>query len=142
VWNKAVAAESLVDPVRRNYYQAQVLTMITINRESNRMLLHVARAVDDDNTGQTEKARREVDEALVALDTISRSMSAAEYGKWKNWYRGDWLTGVHRTRELVQAYANHLKDPMAPLPAPVEWGGWEAYFHILEYEGDRTADVH
>ena len=142
VWNKAEAAESLVDPVRRNYYQAQVLTMITINRESNRMLLHVARAVDDDNTGQMEKARREINEALIALDTISRSMSAAEYGKWKNWYRGDWLTGVHRTRELVQAYANHLKDPMAPLLAPVEWGGWEAYFHILEYEGDRTADVH
>jgi hypothetical protein len=142
VWTKAVAAESLVDPARRNYYQAQVLTMITINRESNRMLLDVARAVDDDNAGQTEKARREIDEALAALDTIQKSMSAAEYGKWKNWYRGDWLTGVHRTRELVEAYANHLKDPMAPLPAPVEWSGWEAYFHIMEYEEDRTVDVH
>ncbi|MGO8757288.1 MAG: glycosyl hydrolase 115 family protein [Terracidiphilus sp.] len=142
VWNKAVAAESLVDPARRNYYQAQVLTMIAINRESNRMLLDVARAVDDDNTGQTEKARREIDEALAALDSIQQSMSAAEYGRWKNWYRGDWLTGVHRTRELVQAYANHLKDPMAPLPAPVEWNGWEGYFHIMEYEGDRTVDVH
>jgi hypothetical protein len=142
VWNKAVAVESLVDPARRNYYQAEVLTMITINRESNRMLLDVARAVDDDRAGQTEKARREIDEALAALDTIQKSMSAAEYGKWKNWYRGDWLTGVHRTRELVQAYANHLKDPMAPLPAPVEWNGWEGYFHIMEYEADRTVDVH
>ena len=25
-------------------------------------------------------------------------MHAAEYGKWKNWYRGDWLTGVYRTQ--------------------------------------------
>ena len=31
------------DPARRNYYQAEMLTMITINRESNRMLLDVAR---------------------------------------------------------------------------------------------------
>jgi hypothetical protein len=30
-------------------------------------------------------------------------------------YRGDWLK--------------------------VLWSGWEAYFHIMEYEGDRTVDV-
>ncbi len=42
VWKDAVAAESLIDPTRRDYYQAEVLTMITINRESNRMLLDVA----------------------------------------------------------------------------------------------------
>ena len=36
VWDHAVAAEALVDPDRRDYYQAGVLTMITINRESNR----------------------------------------------------------------------------------------------------------
>ena len=64
-------------------------------------------------------------------------MHAAEYGKWKNWYRGDWLTGVYRTHELVQDYADHLKDPMAKLPAPASWSGWEAYFHIMEYEDDR-----
>jgi hypothetical protein len=69
-------------------------------------------------------------------------MHASEYGKWKNWYRGDWLTGVYRTRELAQAYADHLADPMAKLPAPVTWSGWEAYFHIMEYEGDRSVDLH
>jgi hypothetical protein len=141
-WNHAQAAESLVDPDRRDYYQAAVLTMITINRESNWALLLVARALKDDAAGDEEKARTETGEALQALDSIQQSMAAAEYGKWKNWYRGDWLTGVYRTRELVQAYADHLKDPMAKLPAPVAWSGWEAYFHIMEYEGDRSVDVH
>jgi len=141
VWRDAVEAEQLVDPARRNYYQAGVLTMIAINRESNRMLLDVARSFQDNEAGHTEKAEAEAEEALQALDTIQKSMAAAEYGKWKNWYRGDWLTGVYRTRELVQDYANHLKDPMAKLPAPAAWSGWEAYFHIMEYEGDRSADV-
>jgi Ni/Co efflux regulator RcnB len=141
VWADALAAEKLVDPDRRNYYQAQVLTMITINRESNRMLLEVARAMQDDDARQTAKAEAETTEALRALDAVRQSMSAAEYGKWKNWYRGDWLTGVYRTNELVQDYANHLKDPLAKLPAPAAWSGWEAYFHIMEYEDDRTADV-
>ena len=142
VWNHALAAEKLVDPYRRNYFDAQVLTMITINRESNRMLLEVARAMQDADAGRMEKARAESDAALKALAAMQASMGTAEYGKWKNWYRGDWLTGVYRTRELVQDYANHLRDPLARLPAPAAWTGWEAYFHIMEYEGDRAVDIH
>ncbi len=142
VWQKAVAAEPLVDPARREYYQAEVLTMITINRESNRMLLELARAMEDEHAGDKTKAQGEAAEALSALDAVRTSMSAAEYGKWKNWYRGDWLTGVYRTHELVQDYANHLKDSMAKLPAPAAWEGWEGYFHIMEYEDDRSVDVH
>jgi hypothetical protein len=142
VWKDAVAAENTVDPSRRDYYQAEMLTMITINRNSNRMLLDVAQSMKDENAGDTVKAENEAADALKALDGIMASMHLAEYGKWKNWYRGDWLTGVYRTRELVQDYANHLKDPMAKLPAPASWTGWEAYFHIMQYEGDRSVDVH
>ena len=141
VWQDAVAAEPLVEPSRRQYYQAAVLTMITINRESNRMLLEVARSLQDYDAGNTPKAETEANAALEALAAIRKSMDLAEYGQWKNWYRGDWLTGVYRTHELVQDYANHLKDPLAKLPAPAAWSGWEAYFHIMEYEGDRSADV-
>lgn len=141
VWKKAVAAETLVDPSRSDYYHAEVLTMVVVNREGNRMLLDVARAIQDDEAGERAKAKSEAAEALQALNTIEQSMSAAEYGEWKHWYRGDWLAGVRQTRELVQDYANHLKDPLAPLPAPLEWSGWDGYFHIMEYEGDRTVDV-
>jgi hypothetical protein len=137
-----VAAEALVDPSRKAYYQAEMLNMITINRESNRALLHVARAMKDSGAGEGLKAQSDAASALQALDAVQLSMKTAEYGKWKNFYRGDWLTGVYRTRELVQDYANHLKDPLAKLPAPVSWSGWEAYFHIMEYEGDRSVDVH
>jgi Ni/Co efflux regulator RcnB len=142
VWKDATAAESIVDPTRRDYYHAEMLTMISINRNSNRMLLDVAESMNDENAGDTAKAETEAADALKALDEIQIAMHAAEYGKWKNWYRGDWLTGVYRTRELVEDYTNHLKDPMAKLPAPASWSGWEAYFHIMQYEGDRSVDVH
>ena len=141
VWAKALAAENLVDPSRRDFYQAEVLTMITINREGNHMLLELARAMQDDQAGNTTKAESEAADALQALNTTEAAMSKAEYGKWKNWYRGDWLAGVWQTRELVRDYVNHLKDPLAKLPAPMEWSGWDGYFHIMEYEGDRTVDV-
>jgi hypothetical protein len=142
VWKDAVAAGSLIDPARRDYYQEAVLTMIEINRESNRMLLDVAQSMKDVDAGKTANAQTEAADALKALDAMQTAMHAAEYGKWKNWYRGDWLTGVYRTREIVQAYADHLKDPMAKLPAPASWSGWEGYFHIMQYEGDRSVDVH
>jgi len=101
----------------------------------------VARSLQDYDNGNTAKAETEAAAALTALDAVQKSMTAAEYGRWKNWYRGDWLTGVYRTRELVQDYYNHLKDPMAKLPAPASWSGWEGYFHIMEYEDDRSVDV-
>ena len=141
VWDHALAAEKLIDSDRADFYQEALLTMITINRESNRSLMLVAEAVEHDKEGQTAQARAEIQDALGALDSIQDSMAKAEYGKWKNWYRGDWLTGVYRTRQLVQAYAEHLQDPLAKLPAPAAWSGWEAYFHIMEYEDDRTVDV-
>ena len=142
VWQHAVEAKALVDPERREYYHAAVLTMIMINRESNRALMLIARALQDDEAGDAQKAEMEAREAGTSLEAIQDSMSQDEYGKWKNWYRGDWLTGVYRTRELVQAYIDHLKDPMSKLPPPLSWTGWEAYFHIMEYEGDRSVDVH
>lgn len=141
LWTKALAAEQQVLPERRLFYGAHVLAMIAIGRESNRVLLSVAQAVENAQNGKIAQARAGVQQALEALEQISKAEQNAEYGKWKGWYQGDWLTGVHRTRELVQIFAKCLQDPLSPMPPPVLWTGWEAYYHIMHYEGERTADV-
>ena len=141
LWTKAVAAEQLVSAERRPFYQAHVLAMIAIDRESNRILYLVAQAVQDAQAGKTKEARAEAEKALLAFDEISKREKIAEYGKWKNWYRGDWLTGIRRTREIVQDFTKYLDDPLSPMPPPVFWTGWEAYYHIMHYERDRSADV-
>ena len=141
LWNEAVDAESLVEPDRRQFYEAAVLTMIAINRQSNRILLLLSKAIDDADAGHLSNARQESHEALQAFDEIHRLESGAEYGKWKNWYRGDWLTGIYRTQELAQVFSKFLDEPFTPLAPPVIWDGWEAYYHIMHYEADRSADV-
>jgi len=103
--------------------------------------LDVAQSMKDNDAGNTAKALTEADEALKSLDEIQVAMHTAEYGKWKNWYRGDWLTGVYRTQQTLEAYAAFLKDPLTHLSPPIVWSGWEAYYHIMMYEGDRSADV-
>jgi Glycosyl hydrolase family 115 len=141
VWADALAARQLVEPSRRDYYQAAVLTMIAINRNGNRMMEDIGRALQDEAASRRDQAGKETADALEALAETRAAMSAAEYGKWEHWYRGDWLTGEYSAQQLVQAYDDHLKDPMAKLPAPMDWAGWEAYFHIMRYEGDRSVDV-
>ena len=140
VWEKARAAEALVVPERLPFFRAHVLAMIAINRQSNRMLLQVARAVQAAADGNTAQASEAMAQALKAIDEIRQAETAAEYGQWKNWYAGDWLTNVNRTREAIQLFAQHLDDPRAPLPSPMLWD-WEAYYHIMHYEGDRAVDV-
>ena len=141
LWSKALAAEQLVAADRRPFYHANVLAMIAINKESNRILWQVAKAIQAADSGEMPQARASAEQALRAFDEIHRAEAAADYGKWKNWYRGDWLTGVNQTRELAQDFLNYLEDPLSPLPPPVFWDGWEGYYHIMRYEGDRSADV-
>ena len=141
VWKDALAVEPLVPAARQPFYRSEVLAMITINRESNRILFLVSKAIQDAQSGNTSTAREEAARALGAFDQIDRAEVAAEYGKWKNWYRGDWLTGIYRTRQIVQVFSKFLDDPETHSAPPVIWDGWEAYYHIMHYEGDRSADV-
>jgi len=141
VWKKALQIEPLIAPPRKPFYRADVLAMIAINKESNRILLLISKAIQDAENGNAEKARDQARQALAAFDEIHRVEASAEYGKWKNWYRGDWLAGIYRTRQLVQTFAAYLDDRETHLSAPVIWDGWEAYYHIMHYEGDRSADV-
>jgi hypothetical protein len=141
VWKKALEAEPLVAAERRPFYRAHVLAMVAINRESNRMLLGVAKAIQQAQSGKSSEARQEAALALQALDEINRAETAAEYGKWKNWYRGDWLTGVYRTRQMLEIFSQFLSDHLTHLAPPLFWDGWEAYYHITHYQGDRSANV-
>src|SRR5215469_7079234 len=142
LWNEAVAAEGLVPAERKPFFEAGVLAMIAINKESNRTLSLIAQAVLDARNGRVAEAQQLAKRALSSLDEIDRAESAAEYGKWKNWYRGDWLTGIYRTRELVQMFLNYLDDPLGHISPPAFWSSWEAYYHIMQYEKDRQVDVH
>ena len=142
VWQQALAAEKFVDPERRKYFEAEMLTMIAINRDGNRILTLVSRAVLDYRAGDKAKARAEALQTLPAFDEIQRLEKEAEYGKWSNWYRGEWLDGIRNTRALTEAFVGFIDDPQANLPPPVQANSWQGYYHIMHYEGDRTVDVH
>jgi hypothetical protein len=141
LWARAVKAEQLVAVERRPFYRGHVLAMVGISKESNRILASAGEAVQAAQAGDRVKARAAAERAIQAVAEIRKVQSAAEYDKWKNWYRGDWLANVGRTGELFANFAKLMDDPYSPLPAPILWENWEAYHHIMQYEGDRTADI-
>jgi hypothetical protein len=141
VWQEANQAKSLIPADRQEFYNAAVLTMITINRESNDMLYLISKSIVDAQDGRTADAVREAQEAVSDVKRIEAAQSSAEYGKWANWYRGDWLTNVSRTSEIAETFARYMEDPLTRMAPPLVWSNWEAYYHIMRYEQDRSADV-
>jgi hypothetical protein len=105
------------------------------------MLQFVSGAIQNAQKGNIAEAHKQLTTALDALAQIKKAETAAEYGKWKHWYRGDWLTGIYRTGQIIEIMNKFLDDPQTHLAPPVLWDGWEAYYHIMHYEGDRSADV-
>ncbi|HEU0096402.1 MAG TPA: glycosyl hydrolase 115 family protein [Rhizomicrobium sp.] len=142
VWKDAKAAEALIPKDRLAYYDAYVLGGIAMNRDGNRMLWLVADAIRNANAGDKAKAHQEVKEALAAIAEIKQVERAAEYGKWKHWYRGEWLVGIDETREMIEYFDRWIDDPLTRLPPPVNSNSWQAYYHIMHYEGGKSADVH
>ena len=76
MWEKARAAEALVVPERLPFFRAHVLAMIAINRQSNRMLLQGARAIQAADAGNMAKAREFLAQALQACDDIRQAETA------------------------------------------------------------------
>ena len=142
VWKDALAAEKLVSPERKAFYDYAVLTMIAINRDSNHMLLQIARAVRDAQDGDRTKAKAEALSTLADFAEIKKLEQASEYGKWKHWWRGEWLVGIDGSRDAVQAFVRWLDDPQSTLPLPAQGYSWQGYYHIMHYEGDKVSDVH
>src|SRR5262249_34917254 len=110
------------------------------NRHSNQMLLQVSKAIQAVAAGKIPQARELLAQAIQAIDEIRKAEAVAEYGRWKSWYAGDWLTNVGRKRQSVGCYVQPLTDPNGPTPSLLPWE-WEAYCHIMHYERDRVVDV-
>ena len=140
VWKAALAAEKLVAPERRAYYTYAVKTGIAMNRNGNHMLFLLSRAVLAAKAGDKAAAKKDAQAALADIAQIKALEKQSEYGKWKNWYRGEWLVGIDETRTMIGDFIAWLDDPLKT-PYPVIGSGWLGYYHIMHYEGMKETDV-
>ena len=142
VWQQAKTAEALIPADRKAFYDYYVLGDITFNRNGNRMLWLVSDAIRAAKAGDKAKAHQDVKEALTQIAEMKAVERGAEYGKWQHWYRGEWLVGVDETDALLKDFDRWIDDPLTRLPPPVISNSWQAYYHIMHYEGEKVSDVH
>jgi len=140
VWKQALAAEPLVSPERRDYFTYAIKTNIAMNRNASHMLFLLSRSVLALKAGRQAAAKKDATAALADIAQIKALEKQSEYGKWKNWYRGDWLVGVDETRAMIQSFIAWLDDPLKT-PYPINGSGWLGYYHIMHYEGMKQSDV-
>ncbi len=138
---RARAARSLVAPSRRQFYQANVFTQVTLNQQSNLMLLDITRAV---LTRQPGQRLRWLQAALLAGNRARQALHAADYGKWKGFYtRGDWLVDVPLTLRLIHTVMGQLQGHRLNLNtlARAKDVGF-AYHMITAYQGRQRTRFH
>lgn len=138
---QALAILPQVAPERRDYFQYAVLTMLSVNRNGNAMLLAVSHAAKAARAGNQAEALSQADAALAQIAEIRRYETYATYGKWKNWWRGEWLTNIESTADWLATFKKWVMDPIGTTPVPIMETDWEAYYRILKYQGTRSVDV-
>ena len=140
VWREALAGEAAVPADRKLYYDYAIITNIAMNRDGNHILYLLSHAVLAAQKGDKSAARRDALATMADFAEIKKLEKQAEYDKWKNWYRGEWLDGVDETHKMVQDYIAWLDDPLK-VPQPTIVNSWQGYYHIMHYEGTKQTDV-
>ncbi|HVI98218.1 MAG TPA: glycosyl hydrolase 115 family protein [Sphingomonas sp.] len=139
---RARAIEPRVVPERRDYFRYAVLTMLAANRNSNAMLLAICRSIRAARAGKKDEAQRQADAALAQIAELRRYQAYGAVGKkWEHWWRGEWLTDIPSTAEMIATFKRWIDDPINTTPLPISQSDWKAYYHILRYQGTRSVDV-
>lgn len=142
-WEKAEqaaeAARSLVPEDRQQFFQANVLTQVEINRHGNLMLMDIAKAAQITATPDRINL---IHSAVQEGEAIQKALNAADYGKWAGFYtNGDWLLDVPLTVNLGKAYLAQLngKGMDQNVMIRAQDGGF-AYYMITAYQGTQQVE--
>ncbi|MFN0170442.1 MAG: glycosyl hydrolase 115 family protein, partial [Bryobacteraceae bacterium] len=139
-WERARAlaekAAGLVPEERKAFFQGHVMTQLEIHRRSNKALRLGAEAWAERGQGAAK-----VTETIAELKAVLAAMDAAEYGKWKDFYREDRFVNVRHTLALAEGARSKLEGRGVPVGLRVEALVEDPYHWLKSYQGGRRVDV-
>jgi hypothetical protein len=116
--------------VAGSFFQGHVLTQIGLHLHANRMLQQTAEAsLCPEPAEKVEHLQAALSELHQQLDPLT----AAEYGKWQGFYRGEIFVNLRYTAEVLQFAIDRIQGKSADEPAVKPDG----YKIIKAYQGDR-----
>ena len=115
---------------RRNFFQGHVLTQVDLHLHANRMLQQAEEAaLASTPAARIEHLQSAAREVQFQLDALA----AAEYGKWKGFYRGEIFVNLRYTQQVLQYAIDRIQGKTTAEPAPRPDG----YKVIKAYQGNR-----
>jgi hypothetical protein len=131
-------AAPLIPADRRTFFQAHVRTQLDIHRYGNRMLLDL---LESRNAGPIGARRAKVASAIENIESVLRSLRAAEYGPWAGFYEGDLFVAVRHTLALARGYDLKLQGEPLPENLPLQLLPVDPYVRIKAYQGSRRVPL-
>ena len=101
---------------RRDFFQAHLLTPISIHLHSLEMLESFCQAMMACGENQKPQAIAALEDSLAATDRLFAAMWRAETGKWARWYIGERFVGLEASRDHLRVTLALLRgEPQPPV---------------------------
>ncbi len=131
---KARELEPRVPADRRDFFRGHVRSQVELHRASNAMLGAVCTAVLHAASGSRDAVVSDLGASVRACEEALGSLRMAQYGRWRDWFRGDRFMGTPVTRDALRA-TQALWQGQTPPPARAV----EGYTEVYQYQ-ERFAD--
>jgi hypothetical protein len=128
--DKAVSLAAQVPAERKDFYQSHVLTQLQIHLYSLAALEYFSQSALAYHSGNKTEAVRYSEKAIEASKEVFVSNKKGEYGKWANWYRGEYFVGIEHSYDQLRIWNARLKNE----PIPFIRKGRNAYRDIDKYQ--------
>ena len=98
----ATRLENRIPCDHRELYRGHLRLQLVMHRHANHMEGAHARAILALGNGKKDQALTEMKDSLTAAEIAIAAMRLGEYGKWRDWYRGDLLQSFPVTRDVLR----------------------------------------
>jgi hypothetical protein len=125
----AVRLESRIPAERLDFFRGHLRAQIALHLYSNDMIGAHARAILALADGTKHEALAEMKASLAAAEAAIAARRMGEYGRWRDWYRGDRLVCYPATRDMLRTNVALMTGENPP---PVR--GAQGYPEMYQYQ--------
>ena len=108
----------------KRFFMDNLLVQIRLSRFSNEALYHISLACEQYEKREYSAAMKHLKDAEVAIKLALEAERLAEWGKWKNWYRGDTFVDIPLTLKFIKALEAHCEWKLVRSSDIWVWKRW------------------
>ena len=101
--------EKMLDMQEAQFFRDNIMQQARIHLEGCRGLKYLCQAFEDFRSDDLAKAFARAYHAKRCFSEALKALRQSEHGKWKHFYRGDWLTNIKSAVFFCDSLERHLR---------------------------------